>query len=271
MDHYQLTRFELKDAGNNNAVVLITGPLRYKAILQRAFSQFYFSRTFEDRFGRFEWGTYIYNIDDTDRERVKTLLQMLQDVVCIEDDLTETFALGYHTQMAPAGSYARTALGSLVYRAKPYRGDWTLQRKQAADEIVTKMAQFIETHPTYARAGIIAAVPPSKPDKPNLPIYLVEQIAARLNKVNGTLWINKTRTTKPMKDCQTVQEKINNVKGAFALSSQYCARVKGQWVILLDDIYQTGFTLNEVGRVLFGAGAEAVVGLVTTKTAQDLV
>ena len=41
MDHYQLTRFELKDAGNNNVVVLVTGSLRYKAILQRAFSQFY--------------------------------------------------------------------------------------------------------------------------------------------------------------------------------------------------------------------------------------
>jgi len=62
MDHYQLTRFEIKDAGDNNVVVLVTGPLRYKAILQRAFNQHYFSRTFEDRFGRYEWGTYIYGI-----------------------------------------------------------------------------------------------------------------------------------------------------------------------------------------------------------------
>ncbi len=54
MDHYQLTRFEMKDAGDNNVVVLVTGPLRYKAILQRAFNQYYFSRTFEDRFGRYE-------------------------------------------------------------------------------------------------------------------------------------------------------------------------------------------------------------------------
>jgi hypothetical protein len=270
MDHYQLIRFELKDAGNNNAVVLITGSLRYKAILQRAFSQFYFSRTFEDRFGRFEWGTYIYSIGHPERAQVEMLLQTFQEVVCIEDDLTETFALGYHTQMDPGG-YARTALGSLVYQAKPYRGDWTRQRAQAADEIVTQMVQFMQIHPTYARAGVVAAVPPSRPGGPNLPVYLAEQIVARLGKVNGTSWIDKIRPTRPMKDCQTVQEKINNVKGAFELSPQYRAQVKGQLVILLDDIYQTGFTLNEVGRVLLKAEATAVLGLVATKTAQDLV
>ncbi|MEW6192646.1 MAG: hypothetical protein AB1507_04745 [Bacillota bacterium] len=178
MDHYQLIRFELKDAGDNNAVVLITGSLRYKAILQRAFSQFYFSRTFEDRFGRFEWGTYIYNIGQPERAQVEMLLQTFQEAVCIEDDLTETFALGYHTQMDPGGGYARTALGSLVYQAKPYRGDWTPQRKQAADEIVAQMVQFIQTHPTYERAGIVVAVPPSRLGRPNLPVYLAEQITA---------------------------------------------------------------------------------------------
>jgi len=271
MDHYQLIRFELKDAGNNNAVVLVTGSLRFKAILQRAFGQFYFSRTFDDRYGCFEWGTYIYNIGHPERTKVETLLQTFQDAVCIEDDLTETFALEYHTQMDPMRGYARTALGSLVYQAKPYRGNWTRPRLQAADEIVAQMARFIQTHPTYERAGVIVAAPPSKPGGANLPIYLAEQLATRLEKVNGTPWISKARSTKPMKDCLTIQEKINNVKGAFEFAPQHCAQIKGQAVILLDDIYQTGFTLNEVGRALFAAGAAVVLGLVATKTARDLV
>jgi len=270
MDHYQLTRFEIKDAGNNNIVVLVTGPLRYKAILQRAFGQHYFSRTFEDRFGRYEWGTYIYNIDPAERARVEALLKVFQEAVCIEDDLTETFALGYHTQMSPAGSYARTELGSWVYQAKPYRGDFTPARKKAADQIVDQMMQFIQAHPTYARAGVIVAAPPSMSNRPNLPVYLVEQLAARLSTENGTSWIAKVRPTRPMKDCQTIQEKLENVKGAFALASQGVARVHGQSVIVLDDIYQTGFTLNEVGRVLIAGGAREALGLVITKTAQDL-
>ena len=270
MDHYQLTRFEMKDAGNNNAVVLITGSLRYKAFLQRAFSQYYSSRTFEDRFGRYEWGTYIYNIGSSARARIEMLLRVFQEVVCIEDDLTETFALGYHTQMDPTQGYDRTVLGDLVYRSKPYQGDFTSARRQVADEIVERMAQFIQSHPTYARAEIIAAVPPSIPGRPNLPAYLVEQPAACLGKVNGTAWITKVRPTRPMKDCKTIQEKIDNVRGAFTLTSQGSAQIQGRSVIVLDDIYQTGFTLNEVGRVMIASGAREVLGLVATKTAQDL-
>jgi len=270
MDHYQLTRFEIKDAGDNNVVVLVTGPLRYKAILQRAFNQHYFSRTFEDRFGRYEWGTYIYGIGSSERAQVETLLRMFQEVVCIEDDLTETFALDYHTQMAPTGGYARTSLGASVYRAKPYRGDFTPARRQVAEEIVERMTQFIQVHPTYARAEIAAAAPPSVPGRPNLPVYLVEQLAARLGKENRTTWITKTRPTRPMKDCKTIQEKIDNVRGAFALTPQGSAQIRGCSVIVLDDIYQTGFTLNEVGRVLIAGGAREVLGLVATKTARDL-
>lgn len=187
MDHYQLTRFEMKDAGDNNVVVLVTGPLRYKAILQRAFNQYYFSRTFEDRFGRYEWGTYIYDIGPSERSQVETLLRMFRESVCIEDDLTETFALDYHTQMAPTGGYGRTDLGSLVYQAKPYRGSLTPARRQTADEIVERMTCFIQRHPTYARAKVIVAVPPSAPGRPNLPVYLVEQLTACLGKENGTV------------------------------------------------------------------------------------
>jgi predicted amidophosphoribosyltransferase len=48
------------------------------------------------------------------------------------------------------------------------------------------------------------------------------------------------------------------------------ADVRGKTVLLVDDIYQSGFTLNEVGRVLFEAGAESVLGLVATKTGRDM-
>jgi predicted amidophosphoribosyltransferase len=46
--------------------------------------------------------------------------------------------------------------------------------------------------------------------------------------------------------------------------------MKKRDIILIDDIYQTGFTMNEVGRVLLEAGASSVLGLTATKTAKDL-
>ena len=76
------------------------------------------------------------------------------------------------------------------------------------------------------------------------------------------------RQTRQAKDCQTIQEKIDNVRGAFEVVPE--VDVKDREIVLVDDIYQGGFTLNEVGRVLFEAGARSVFGLVATKTGRDM-
>jgi predicted amidophosphoribosyltransferase len=70
-----------------------------------------------------------------------------------------------------------------------------------------------------------------------------------------------------MKDCHTVQEKVDNLKDAFAIQAAHFA---GKEVILIDDIYQTGFSINEVGRALHQVGTKLVLGLVATKTFQDM-
>jgi len=49
-----------------------------------------------------------------------------------------------------------------------------------------------------------------------------------------------------MKKCRTIQEKIDNIKDAFEVDA---ATFNGRAIILVDDIYQTGFSINEVGRV----------------------
>jgi len=54
------------------------------------------------------------------------------------------------------------------------------------------------------------------------------------------------------------------------LGPQGTTEMRDRSVILLDDIYQTGFTLNEVGRMLITSGIREVLGLVATKTTQDL-
>jgi len=55
----------------------------------------------------------------------------------------------------------------------------------------------------------------------------------------------------------TRHQRRENVRGAFALSSPQ--RVRGRSVLLVDDVYTTGTTLNECARVLRAAGAKQIV------------
>jgi predicted amidophosphoribosyltransferase len=270
MDHFSLSKYEVQDAGGRQVVVLVTGNREYKRILARAFPTHFMSRTFEDRLARYDWGTYIHNVEVETRNELTTLLDLCTKHILLDDDLTECFALDYHTTFDPAGGYPRTKMGSLVYQAKPYRRTPSSNNIAATDQLARLMVSFIQNHPTYRRSEIVVAAPPSRPDKPfDVPGEIVKRILAACDTMlDGRNYIKKVRETRPMKDCPTIPEKINNVRNAFAMSED--ADVRGKTVLLVDDIYQSGFTLNEVGRVLFEAGAESVLGLVATKTGRDM-
>ena len=72
----------------------------------------------------------------------------------------------------------------------------------------------------------------------------------------------KTRVTRPQKEMKSLAQKQANVAGAFALRGT----VRGQRVILLDDLYDSGATLEEAARVLSRGSVGAIVVLTLTKT-----
>lgn len=269
MDRYQLGVFELsRNERSGDLLLLLAGSTLYKSVFSRAFPDLRFSRTFEDRSGEFDWGTYIKRADEEDEEAIAQFCELLQTVILIDDDLKETFSLGFHGRMSSSGRYERTELGQLMRDAKPYNQGQSPGSRRKGEELAERMVQFIQAHPTYEDADLIVAVPPSNPDKPfDLPTFLVEKIAEQTGHTVATRSLRKTRSTRPMKECQTIPEKLDNIRDAFEADE---AVFEGKSVIIIDDIYQSGFSMNEVGRVLDEAGADMVLGLVATKTFQDL-
>ncbi len=65
----------------------------------------------------------------------------------------------------------------------------------------------------------------------------------------------RMRSTRPQVEL-TGDERIKNVKGAFTL--RYPGKVTGKSVVLIDDVFTTGATMNECAHVLKQAGAMQV-------------
>lgn len=73
----------------------------------------------------------------------------------------------------------------------------------------------------------------------------------------------KTRETNEQKIFQNSYSKHDNISGAFDISERI---VKGKTIVLIDDIYDSGATLKEIGKQLTLRGAKCIVPLVIAKT-----
>ena len=77
-------------------------------------------------------------------------------------------------------------------------------------------------------------------------------------------WLQKTHPTEPQKVFQNNILKRDNVADAFTLSVPDA--VEGKSILLVDDIFDSGATIKEIGRMLTQAGATAIAPLVIAKT-----
>lgn len=108
---------------------------------------------------------------------------------------------------------------------------------------------------------LILYVPPTKSGD------LVRNFAVKISNVLGipvSHDLVKKRTTREQKVFQNSLLKRENVSEAFVFLSP--EELNGKTVLLIDDIFDSGATIGEIGKLLTEAGAEAVAPLVIAKT-----
>ena len=76
--------------------------------------------------------------------------------------------------------------------------------------------------------------------------------------------IRRVRLTGLQKDALGRRSKMENVRGAFKLTDKNM--IKDKKVLLMDDIYDSGATLNEITRTLKEKGAKNILALTLVKT-----
>lgn len=65
------------------------------------------------------------------------------------------------------------------------------------------------------------------------------------------------------------KERLANVKGAFAVNERYLNELRGKNVMLIDDVFTSGATLNECAKTLKKHGAEKVFVLTIARVTRE--
>ena len=178
------------------------------------------------------------------------------------------YALDYHTVSStyvgdnefghPVFDTQRTPLGELLFRLKS-RSD-----QSVVDEIVDAVEGFIEL--TWKpRLTVIVPVPPSNTARKAQPVFLlVDALGKRLKLGVHYDAVTKIRKTPQLKNVYDYAERAKVLDGAFRAGS---TAIRGQSILLFDDLYRSGATMNAVANVLSSEGeAAAVHALALTRT-----
>ena len=99
---------------------------------------------------------------------------------------------------------------------------------------------------------------------------LVETFARQVAELSGLDYLpvlTKVRETREQKSLSNWLQKAENVKEAFVV--RFPEQVAGRTLLLIDDIYDSGYMLREVGLTLMQAGAKEVYPLTITRTAHS--
>lgn len=245
-------------------MILIAGDTELHSLFIKAFpdlqvDESYTSPPKSPSHKMYDYTFHVHNAKQTDRRRIETWLKKYKtntiELVSLKSNsLDRGYALSYHDG----------PIWQLVSRAKPYDKTATSQTTAAALTLVEIMIQ----HLSYLEeTNYFVAIPYL--NKPfDLPEFITNEICKKTSSLNGSHFVEQTREKQySQKDLHSPEEKRDNVKGLFKITKDH--PFSGKVITIIDDIYRSGTTIDELVKVLREAGAKSVQAFVLTKTFRD--
>lgn len=208
--------------------------------------------------------TYL-KCEEADLPLVQEWIDTFDKGVVHRDLLALSFSLDFDRQNGDPAQ-PQTHVGQLRGRAKPYDRMPSADCHAAANELGSLLVEFLSRVAAYAPAEAVVAVPPSRSDKAyDLPRILAKDIALRWGRTDAT---DAVRTVKPRPQLKNlaVKEKLSALDGTVKVDP---AMIGGRVILLVDDLYQSGISMNWVAMKILEAGATAVFGLAVEKTCRN--
>src|ERR1700690_2082984 len=147
--------------------------------------------------------------------------------------------IGYNEFGYPEVDTVRSQLGQLVYRLK-YKGD-----KTVIPPVVEATVAFVKSWGVHP--DVIVPMPPSKSQRNFQPVvevagHLAELLGVPLN----TTSLNKTSPTQQMKDIGDLTARTAALEAVMTSDTA----LEGKAVLLFDDLFQSGASMNVSARAL---------------------
>lgn len=156
----------------------------------------------------------------------------------------------------PRFETSRSAVGDLLYRLK-YRGD-----QGCIAELADTAATFLrEWQPSV---DVIVPVPPSR-ERAVQPVLAVgAELASRLGVPFSPGSLRRVREVTQLKDVFDYDERYRLLEGLHEVDA---SAVQGRVVLLFDDLFRSGATMNSITSALYDpGGAKAVYAFALTRT-----
>lgn len=154
-----------------------------------------------------------------------------------------------------ASYYGVSTVGEALHRSKYEKGG------DYPDFLLSLTLKAIRKKLGKEKIDLVLYVPPTTSG--DLVRNFAEKIATTL-KVPISHNLQKTRATESQKVFQNSWLKKDNVKEAFSYSEP--DDIKGKNILLVDDIFDSGATVKEIGKLLTKFGANKIIPIVIAKT-----
>ncbi|SDA96035.1 ATP-dependent DNA helicase RecQ [Algoriphagus alkaliphilus] len=187
--------------------------------------------------------------DPVFEEKVKTFLENFFPVLEVEtskSNLVNGIAASY---------YGVSNVGSAIKHCK-YGG-----RGDFPDWLLRQTLRAYRKHFGSETFDLVLYVPPTESGD------LVRNFAGKVARTLGfpiSDGLVKSRPTEPQKIFESGLSKKDNVAGKFRFEKH--EEIKGKSILLIDDIFDSGYTIKEIGQYLTNLGAEKIAPLVIART-----
>ncbi len=187
-----------------------------------------------------------FSMSENDKEKIKKFQDNFFPVLEVETAKTNLI------NGVASSYYGFSNVGTIIHKCKYHNG---------GDYPVLLLKQTLRAFDRtfkYQKFDLVLFIPPTKSGK------LVENFA---NKIASTLKLPilplvKTRNTKEQKIFQISALKVENIKDAFDINID----IIDKSILVIDDIFDSGATIKEIGKMLTTKGAKIIVPLVIAKT-----